>query len=202
LPPYELGRGLRRPATAFDFRVTFRADRARRATGLEVVRDVEGVVTLVAAPLDDGPCNAGRSTQASREPRQAGIDERRHTVGTVDHVRTDLAARCWHPAGACPVLDADCRQPGLYDEGARRGNVGWDDGWERLRAVVPTRREGERLAVRAGVAAFAVDRVGRAQGRGIEVRSTLVRGGRYSVHIEWSPSARYAIDMETDARRP
>ena len=110
--------------------------------------------------------------------------------------------RVWMPASiAAPLLDADFHHTALYDQLARLCNVRVDDGWERLRAVVPTRKERELLALRAGAAAFAVDRVGRAQGRVVEVRSTLVRGDGYSVHVEWSPSARYAIDIATDARR-
>ncbi|MEO8899632.1 MAG: GntR family transcriptional regulator [Candidatus Dormibacter sp.] len=108
----------------------------------------------------------------------------------------------WMPATvAAPLLDADFSHTALYDELARRCNVRIDDGWERLRAVVPSRAERELLGLRSGSAAFAVDRVGRAQGRTIEVRTTLVRGDRYSVHIAWSPTARYAIDIETDSAR-
>ncbi len=107
--------------------------------------------------------------------------------------------RVWMPASvATPLLDADFRRTALYDELARRCNVRVDDGWERLRAVVPSRAERELLDLRSGTAAFAVERIGRSQGRTIEVRKTLVRGDRYSVQIAWSPSARYAVGIATD----
>ncbi|GAC1343116.1 MAG: GntR family transcriptional regulator [Candidatus Dormibacteria bacterium] len=110
--------------------------------------------------------------------------------------------RVWMPAAvAAPLLDADFHHTALYDELARRCNVRVDDGWERLRAVVPSRPERELLALRPGAAAFAIERVGRAQGRLVEVRSTLVRGDRYSLVIEWSPSASYAVDIATDPAR-
>ena len=108
--------------------------------------------------------------------------------------------RVWMPASvAAPLLNADFRHTALYDELARRCSLRIDDGWERLRAVVPSRAEREMLGLTASIAAFGIDRVGRAQGRTVEVRTTLVRGDRYSVHIEWSPSARYAIDVATDS---
>lgn len=108
----------------------------------------------------------------------------------------------WMPASvATPLLEADFHHTALYDELARRCNVRIDDGWERLRAVVPSAAERQVLGLRSGTAAFAVDRVGRSQGRIVEVRNTLVRGDRYSVQIEWSPTARYAIGIATDSAR-
>lgn len=107
--------------------------------------------------------------------------------------------RVWMPASvAAPLLDADFHHTALYDELARRCNVRVDGGWERLRAVVPSRAERELLTLRSGAAAFAIERVGRSQGRTVEARTTLVRGDGYSLVIEWSPSARYAIDIAAD----
>ena len=108
--------------------------------------------------------------------------------------------RVWMPASiAAPLLEADFHHTALYDELARRCHVRVDDGWERVHSVVPSRADRELLALRPGTAAFAIERVGRSQGRAIEVRRTLVRGDRYSLLIEWSPSARYAIDIAADA---
>lgn len=109
--------------------------------------------------------------------------------------------RVWMPASvAAPLLEADFHHTALYDELARRCGVRVDDGWERVRAVVPSRAERELLALRSGAAAFAIERLGRARGRAVELRTTLVRGDRYSLLIEWSPAARYAVDIAPDPR--
>lgn len=110
--------------------------------------------------------------------------------------------RVWMPAAvAAPLLEADFHHTALYDELARRCNVRVDNGWERVRAVMPSRAERDLLDVGPRAAAFAIERVGRAQGRTVEVRTTLVRGDSYSLLIEWSPSARYAVDISADPRR-
>ncbi|GAC1341115.1 MAG: GntR family transcriptional regulator [Candidatus Dormibacteria bacterium] len=107
--------------------------------------------------------------------------------------------RVWMPASvAAPLLDADFHHTALYDELARRCNVRVDDGWERVRAVIPSTAEKTMLAVTARTAAFVIERVGRSQGRIVEVRTTLVRGDRYHLVIGWSPSARYAIDIAAE----
>lgn len=107
--------------------------------------------------------------------------------------------RVWMPAAlAAPLLGTDFHHTALYDELARCCNLRVDGGWERLRAVVPSATERQLLALPAGTAAFAIERVGRSRGRTVEVRTTLVRGDRYSLVVEWSPSARYAIDVATD----
>jgi GntR family transcriptional regulator len=45
------------------------------------------------------------------------------------------------------------------------------------------------------MAAFAIERLGRAGTRQVEWRTTLVRGDRYSVMVEWTPAARYSVDL-------
>jgi GntR family transcriptional regulator len=104
--------------------------------------------------------------------------------------------RVWMPAAvAAPLLEADFHRTALYDELARRCNVRVDDGSEQLHAVIPSRAERELLQLPPRTAAFAIDRVGRSATRTVEVRTTLVRGDRYSVQVAWSPSARYAVDL-------
>ncbi|MHB8718398.1 MAG: GntR family transcriptional regulator [Candidatus Dormibacteria bacterium] len=110
--------------------------------------------------------------------------------------------RVWLPSAvAAPLLEADFHHTALYDELARRCNVHVDDGWEQLHAVVPSAAERELLGLPPRTAAFAIDRVGRAMGRTVEVRATLVRGDRYSVQVAWSPAARYSVNIASAAAR-
>lgn len=135
-----------------------------------------------------------------RVARQLGLDPESDLVYLERLRRADgipLALdRVWMPASlAAPILQADFRRTALYDELARCCHLRIDDGWEQLHAVLPSRAERTLLALPAGTAAFAIDRVGRSAGRTVEVRSTLVRGDRYSVQVAWSPAARYAVDL-------
>jgi GntR family transcriptional regulator len=104
--------------------------------------------------------------------------------------------RVWLPATlAAPLLDADFHHTALYDELARRCSLRIDGGWERIRPVVPSPDERRILHLRSGMAAFAIERLGRAGTRQVEWRTTLVRGDRYSVMVEWTPAARYSVDL-------
>jgi GntR family transcriptional regulator len=96
--------------------------------------------------------------------------------------------RAWLPADlAGPLLDADFRRTGLYDE--LRARCGLRPGWarERIRPVVPGMAERRALGLGASEAAFSVERLTRATtGRLLEWRQSLVRGDRYAFAAEWS----------------
>lgn len=96
--------------------------------------------------------------------------------------------RAWLPADvARPLLGADFRRTGLYDELAAR--CGLRPGWatERIRPLVPAPAERRALGIGPGQAAFAVERLTRATtGRLLEWRQSLVRGDRYAFTAEWS----------------
>ncbi len=90
--------------------------------------------------------------------------------------------RVWLPARlAAPLLDVDLTRTGLYAELDRACGVRLTAGREDIRAVVPSPAERSLLAVGAGVAAFAVERLGRAGDEAVEWRHTLVRGDRYTL---------------------
>lgn len=93
--------------------------------------------------------------------------------------------RAWLPADlATPLLDVDFTRTALYTEYADRCGVRLTSGTEHLRAVIPTRGERSLLGLDESpplVAAFAIDRLGRANGRPVEWRHTVVRGDRFSV---------------------
>ncbi|OLF14164.1 GntR family transcriptional regulator [Actinophytocola xinjiangensis] len=96
--------------------------------------------------------------------------------------------RAWLPHDlAAPLLDVDFSRTALYTEFADRCGVRLTSGTEHLRAVIPFR--GERLLLGLdddppSVAAFAIDRLGRAGGRPVEWRHTVVRGDLFSVTAE------------------
>ena len=67
------------------------------------------------------------------------------------------------------------------------------DGEEHIRAVVPTAAERLLLGVGPDTAAFAIDRLGRADGRLVEWRHTLVRGDRFSLTADFSARDGYRL---------
>jgi len=106
--------------------------------------------------------------------------------------------RVWLPAEiAVPLLEVDFGHTALYDELHRRCGIHVDGGWERIRPVVPTDAERRLLGLDAQQAALAIDRLGRSGNRVVEWRSTLVRGDRYSLLVEWSPTSPYSIDLRS-----
>jgi GntR family transcriptional regulator len=110
--------------------------------------------------------------------------------------------RVWLPAAvATPLLDADFTRTALYDELARRCGVRLQGGREHLSAVVPTPAERRLLGIGTGVAAFAIDRLGRSNGRPIEWRHTVVRGDRFSVVTDFSARSGYRDGAATPATR-
>lgn len=104
--------------------------------------------------------------------------------------------RVWLPAAlAAPLLNADFTRTALYDEMARRCGVRLQGGREHLCAVVPTPAQRDLLGIGAGVGAFAIDRLGCANGRPVEWRHTVVRGDRFSVVAHFSAGFGYRLDI-------
>jgi len=105
--------------------------------------------------------------------------------------------KVWLPASdARALLDADFGHTALYDELAVRCGIRLVGGEERIKAVVPTAAEQRLLGLPEGVAAFSIERVGRAHGRTVEWRTTLVRGDRFSVLAQFDARAGYRLDPE------
>ena len=100
--------------------------------------------------------------------------------------------RVWLPESlAAPLLEVDFSHTAFYDEYAERCGVRLSGGEEHIRAVVPGPSERELLGVGPGVAAFAIERLGRAGLRGVEWRHTLVRGDRFAVTAQFSARSGY-----------
>ncbi|MFD1152554.1 GntR family transcriptional regulator [Saccharothrix hoggarensis] len=93
--------------------------------------------------------------------------------------------RVWLPADlAAPLLDADFTRTSLYAVLAERTGVRLDHSRETIKAVVPTSAERALLGCGPDVACLSIHRLGRARGRAVEWRHTLVRGDRYAVITE------------------
>jgi GntR family transcriptional regulator len=106
--------------------------------------------------------------------------------------------RVWMPERlAAPLLDVDFTHTALYDEYAARCGVRLSGGQEHLRAVLPTAAERRLLGVGAGVAAFAIERLGCAGDEPVEWRHTLVRGDRFAVTAQFSARGGYTVDLST-----
>ncbi|MBO0694338.1 MAG: GntR family transcriptional regulator [Acidimicrobiaceae bacterium] len=104
--------------------------------------------------------------------------------------------RVWFPADVAePLLAVDFSTIGFYDELATRTGIRLTGGREHIRAVVPNRSERTLLRLPAGVAAFAIERLGMVRTRPVEFRHTLVRGDRFSVVAEFSGGKGYRLDV-------
>ena len=104
--------------------------------------------------------------------------------------------RVWLPAHlAYPLLAADFTHTALYTEDRRRCGVALTGGQEHIRAVVPTAAERLLLGIGPDTAAFAIDRLGRADDRPVEWRHTLVRGDRFSVTADFSARDGYRLTL-------
>jgi GntR family transcriptional regulator len=90
--------------------------------------------------------------------------------------------RVWLPADlAAPLLDADFTRTSLYSVLAERTGIRLDHSQETIKAVVPTAAERALLHCGPDVACLSIHRLGRAGGRPVEWRHTMVRGDRYAV---------------------
>lgn len=104
--------------------------------------------------------------------------------------------RVWLPAERTSgLLDADFAHTALYDELDRRCGIRLSGGEERIRAVVPARSERTLLRMPAGVAVFAVTRLGYAAGAPFEWRDTTIRGDRFSVTASFSAREGYRLGL-------
>lgn len=94
--------------------------------------------------------------------------------------------RSWLPARiARPLLRLDLRRGSLYDALAAHCGTVVTGGSERIRPVVPNRRERALLGLPSREAALLIDRVARAGPGPVEWRRTLVRGDRYVFTARW-----------------
>ncbi|MEV6058015.1 GntR family transcriptional regulator [Streptomyces sp. NPDC052107] len=98
-------------------------------------------------------------------------------------------------ADARALLDVDFSHTALYDELARRCGIHLTDGQERIQAVIPTAAEQRLLELPANVAAFSIERLGRARGRAVEWRTTLIRGDRFSAVAQFDARAGYRLNL-------
>lgn len=102
--------------------------------------------------------------------------------------------RVWLPAAlARDLLDADFSHGALYDQLASRCGIRLDGGTERITAVRPAPATRTLLGLPRDVACLAIERIGMLGGRPLEYRLTEVRGDRYAVTTEWSPSRGYRV---------
>lgn len=104
--------------------------------------------------------------------------------------------RAWFPLDvAGPLVGVDLTGVGFYDELASRTGVRLTGGREQLLAVTPNRAERSLLGIPAGVAAFAIDRVGLVLDRPVEHRKLLVRGDRFGVTAEFDAGIGYRLEV-------
>lgn len=104
--------------------------------------------------------------------------------------------RVWLPTEhAEPLLHVDFTRTALYDELASRCGLELTGGDERIRAVVPNGAERELLQLPEGVAAFAIERLGDADGEAVEWRISLVRGDRFTALAHFDRQAGYQIRL-------
>ena len=104
--------------------------------------------------------------------------------------------RAWFPPDiAESLVGVDLSSVGFYDELASRTGVRLTGGSEQLHAVVPSRSERTLLRLPAGVAAFAIERLGLVRERPVEWRQTLVRGDRFSVSAAFDAGIGYRLDV-------
>lgn len=104
--------------------------------------------------------------------------------------------RAWlAPDIAEPLLEADFRRTGLYDEWQRLAGIRLTGGREVIRAAMPTPDQRSLLAVRGDEAVLEITRVGHLGERPVEYRVTVVRGSRFSLSAEWSSGSAYQVGV-------
>jgi GntR family transcriptional regulator len=102
--------------------------------------------------------------------------------------------RAWLPRSVAePILEADFTHTGLYRELAARAGLVLDHGREEIHAATPTGPERTLLHCPPGTAAFSIHRLGRARGRAVEWRHTLIRGDRFALTAEFSGESGYRL---------
>jgi len=94
-----------------------------------------------------------------------------------------------------PLLGADFSRTALYDELDRVSGVRPNRGWERLKPVLPSFGDRERLGLSRNDAAFFLERLGKHNDRTIEWRTTTIRGDRYRFVADWSRSEASGLQL-------
>ncbi len=104
--------------------------------------------------------------------------------------------RAWLPRSiAEPVLQADFSRTALYDELERACGLRPNQGWERLKPVLPSFADRERLGLKRNDAAFFLERLGQHGDEVIEWRTTTIRGDRYRFVADWSANSRDGLRL-------
>ncbi len=102
--------------------------------------------------------------------------------------------QAWLPWGiGTSLLEADFSHAALYHLLAERAGVRLSGGREQIHAVVPTAAQRAVLDAPSGVAAFAIDRLGRRGDTPVEWRHTLVRADRFALTAESSARDGYRL---------
>lgn len=97
----------------------------------------------------------------------------------------------WLPADVGrPLLDVDFRRTALYTEFRERCGLRVTDADEMLEPVVPDDDAADLLQLDAGEALLRVRRLGRADGRPVECRISLIRGQRFLYTHAWRTDER------------
>ncbi|MCP4435738.1 MAG: GntR family transcriptional regulator [Actinomycetia bacterium] len=90
--------------------------------------------------------------------------------------------RVWLPEQVgTPLAGTDWSHTSLYEQLAQHGTGRPDSGWERVRAVMPSQQDAERLGLDGPDAVFCLERLGQVADRPVEWRRSLVRADRFAV---------------------
>lgn len=104
--------------------------------------------------------------------------------------------RVWLPRSlAAPLLDLDFTRGALYERYAEVCGVVLTGGDERIQPILPAPAEHRLLGGSPTTAAFSIQRLGRAKGRPVEWRHTLVRGDRFALTADFSRKDGYHLDL-------
>jgi GntR family transcriptional regulator len=102
--------------------------------------------------------------------------------------------RVWLAADvAAPLLAVDFTHTSVYGELAARAGVRVEAGTETIHATVPSKADCALLHCPRGAGTFVIERLGRAVGRPIEYRQTVVRGDRFAFRAEFSAREGYQL---------
>lgn len=110
--------------------------------------------------------------------------------------------RVWLPAAIGATLEGvDWSHTSLYEQLVATGTGRPDRGWERVRAVLPSVEDAERLGLGAPDAVFCLERLGRVDDRAVEWRRSLVRADRFAVVTRFE-SGRTEASLRLTTFRP
>lgn len=110
--------------------------------------------------------------------------------------------RAWLPKNiAEPLLHADWSHTALYAELRSIGAPVPSHGSERLRPVIPSAADRKLLDLKKTDAAFHLERLGCADGKPIEFRTTVLRGDRFRFVIDWTSGGASALQPRAEQIR-